>query len=60
MCGKPIEALKHGAQLIGEKYFEGDERPFERFYTYLYRTHDDTPEFEVTNKESYKNRIDKI
>ena len=52
--GQPIEALKHGAQLIGEKYFEGDERPFEHFHTYLYRTHCDTPEFEVTDKESYR------
>ena len=54
MMGQPIEALKHGAQLIGEKYFEGDERPFEHFHTYLYRTQHDTPEFEVTDKESYR------
>jgi hypothetical protein len=60
MQGEPIKVLKHGAQLIGEKYFEGEERPFERFYTYLYRTNYDTPEFEVSTKTSYKQRIDKI
>ena len=52
--------MKHGAQLIGEKYFEGEERPFECFFTYFYRTHWDTPEFEVTTKESYKKRIDQV
>ena len=58
--GEPITALKHGAQLIGEKYFEGDERPFEHFHTYLYRSQHDTPEFEVTDKESYRQRIDAV
>ena len=60
MYGEPIEALKLGAQLIGNKYFEGEERPFEYFFTYLYRTHWDTSEFEVTTKASYKKRIDQV
>ena len=29
MSGAPIEALKIGANLIGEKYYNAEERPFE-------------------------------
>ena len=36
MKGDPIEALKVGAQLIGEKYYSAEQRPFEKFYTILY------------------------
>jgi hypothetical protein len=28
MSGAPIEALREGAQLIGEKYFGSEQRPF--------------------------------
>ena len=36
MGGSPIEALKIGAKIIGEKYFDAEERPFEEFHTYCY------------------------
>lgn len=36
MAGAPLKALKMGAQLIGEKYFEAEEKPFEAFHTFLY------------------------
>ena len=31
MSGAPIEALKIGAELIGEKYYNAEQRPFEKF-----------------------------
>ena len=36
MSGAPIRALKVGAQLIGEKYYSAEERPFEQFITMTY------------------------
>ena len=38
MSGSPLEALKVGAQLIGEKYYGGDHRPFEQFHTIIYNS----------------------
>ena len=34
MSGAPMTALKIGAQLIGEKYYDAEERPFEQFHTF--------------------------
>ena len=36
MSGSPIEALKLGAQMIGQKLLEPEERPFEQFHTFVY------------------------
>ena len=36
MSGAPIEALKVGAALIGEKYYNAEERPFDQFHTMIY------------------------
>lgn len=38
MSGSPINALKIGAELIGERYYAAEEKPFERFITYLYES----------------------
>ena len=38
MAGAPINALKLGAKLIGEKYYDAEERPFEQFHTLLYNS----------------------
>ena len=38
MSGSPIEALKLGAKIIGEKYYDAEERPFEQFHIYLYNS----------------------
>ena len=39
MAGAPINALKLGAKLIGEKYYDAEARPFEQFHTFLYNNH---------------------
>lgn len=36
MSGAPIEALKVGSQLIGERYYNAEQRPFEQFHTLIY------------------------
>lgn len=36
MSGAPINALKMGAQLIGDKYFESEQPPFEQLHVYTY------------------------
>ena len=36
MSGSPIQALKVGAQLIGEKYYNAEQRPFDQFHTMIY------------------------
>ena len=36
MSGAPIQALKVGAQLIGEKYYNAEQRPFDQFHTMIY------------------------
>ena len=55
MYGQPMQALKVGAQLIGDKYFGAEEKPFDKFITIL---HDHNIEaFESANHEEYKHRI---
>lgn len=39
MSGAPIEALKIGAKLIGDKYYDAEDRPFEEFYTFNYNNY---------------------
>ena len=36
MSGAPIDALKVGALLIGEKYYNAEQRPFDQFHTMIY------------------------
>ena len=38
MSGAPIQALKVGAQLIGEKYYNAEQRPFDQFHTMIYNS----------------------
>jgi uncharacterized protein with von Willebrand factor type A (vWA) domain len=58
MSGSPIEALKLGAKLIGDKYFDAEERPFEQFHTYLYNNECETLNF--NDKASFNARISNI
>ena len=58
MSGAPTVALKLGAKMIGKKYFEAQDRPFEKFTTILYNNKVDT--FDASSLEDYENRIDQI
>ena len=58
MSGAPIDALKIGAQLIGDKYYGSEEKPFEQFHTFLYNSQ--AKGFCETSIESYKNKISSI
>ena len=60
MSGSPIEALKIGAQLIGEKYYElePNQRPFEKFYTITYNSC--TTSFCEDSYAAYNNKIKNI
>ena len=58
MSGSPIEALKIGAQLIGEKFYNSEARPFEQFHTMIYNNNVTT--FSEPNLEAYTNRVKNI
>ena len=55
MYGQPMDALKKGAQLMGDKYFASEEPPFEKFITILHDHEIQT--FEAESHEQYKARI---
>ena len=38
MSGAPINALKLGAEIIGETYYKAEQRPFEQFHTMTYNS----------------------
>ena len=58
MSGSPTTALKMGAQLIGDKYYGAEQRPFEQFFTILYNHTIDVSQSE--NHEQYKQKIESI
>ena len=55
MSGAPIEALRIGATLIGQRFFEADQRPFEQFITMEYNS--DVTTYRADNFEEYKGQI---
>ena len=55
MSGAPIEALKVGAQLIGEKYYNAEQRPFEQFHTMVYNNA--CTVYSEPNLDAYTGRI---
>ena len=58
MRGAPIEALKVGAQLIGEKYYNSEQRPFDHFYTMVYNNK--CTGYKMETLEEYKEFINSI
>ena len=55
MSGSPIEALKEGAILIGRRYYEAEQRPFEEFITMEYNSN--CTDFAAANFDDYERRI---
>ena len=58
MSGAPIEALKLGAQLIGQKYYEAEQPPFEQFWTCTYNNN--ATFFKEKNVADYDRKIASI
>ena len=58
MAGAPIEALRIGAQLIGERYYGAEPRPFEQFHTFTYN--ENAVGFQEETKAGYENRLRNI
>ena len=58
MSGAPIEALKLGSNIIGDKYYNAEVRPFEKFITMTYNSYVDS--FECGDFHSYKQMINEI
>ena len=50
-----MDALKIGAQLIGEKYYGAEERPFQKFQTYIYNS--DCSGFAPEELNEYEGKI---
>ena len=58
MSGAPMTALKEGSKLIGEKYWNAEEHPFEKFYTIDYNSQ--ATMFECDSLQNYHDKIDKL
>ena len=58
MAGAPLRNLQAGALQIGERFFKGEKRPFERFYTLDYDSQ--MKETLAENHEQYKEAISQL
>ena len=58
MAGAPIDALRIGAQLIGERFYGAEPRPFEQFHTFTYN--ENAVGFQEDTKAGYEQRLRNI